>query len=950
MNPFDAGPSSAPSPGWLRQVVGQAPLLAGWLLVLALLPATPAARQSPGAAGRLAEAMAAYQAHDYDGAERLFNEALALAATDRDRRSEAEALRGLGITLIERARYDDADVALQRAFALFALDGNRGGIAKVFGHRATVADLMGRKADALLFARFALAEFEQLADAGERARAARRLLSLVDDPAEYDHLYVTAVDHAKAANDPRLEADLLHHRADRLFVQGRFAEADAELRRAKDLYEGAGDERNLARVLTSLGRLQRAHGAPELALDDFTRAFEIQTRVGDRQGALQSLNAMAVALGHLERHDEALTAYQQALELARQTGSARMVNFQTGNLGGAYLVRGETALAIPLLEVSASQETNGYTRAIRYSQVAEARFRQRAFAASVAAATEAIDAMRAGSMDERLFGVLHRRALAYQALGEAEPALADAREALATIERVRAQLVPDDFLKRGFHNENQDVYTTVIGLLDGAAEHEQALEVSEQARSRAFLDLLASRGLSQPATASTGPSPTGGAPTAVDPGTAIGEAQMLPMLRGAAGTQGSRPSAPSALPSPKAASSLPLERLLAEGARLRSTVISYWVDREHTIVWVAAPDQPVRSVRVDVTRGRLTRLVRAVWAGIDSSLPPPPPPIAAPSTRTARPAERELDGPSYIAPRRAARELYELLIGPIESALPRAEGSRLTIVPHGPLFRLSFAALLDRRNRYFIERHTLHYAPALSMLEMTGRLRAERLSAPATYLLVGNPASMPLHAGQPLPPLPGAAREVRAIARQLPSSAVTVLAGADATEQAVRDAAPGKRIVHFATHGVVVDEDPLASFLALGTVEGDGADTGRLTAAEVYRLPLDADLVVLSACRTGLGELSADGIVGLTRAFFSAGTPSLVATLWDVVDGPPATLLPDFYRSMQRLDKAAALRAAQLRLLRDLRAGRVMVDTPGGPVALPERPVFWASFVLMGEP
>lgn len=176
------------------------------------------------------------------------------------------------------------------------------------------------------------------------------------------------------------------------------------------------------------------------------------------------------------------------------------------------------------------------------------------------------------------------------------------------------------------------------------------------------------------------------------------------------------------------------------------------------------------------------------------------------------------------------------------------------------------------------------------------------------------------------------------------------MTGPRAGERAVREAAGGKRIVHFATHGVVLDDDPLESFLALSTTGPDTTDDGRLSAREIYDLPLDADLVVLSACRTGIGEVSADGIVGLTRAFFYAGTPSLVATLWDVVDGPPATLLPAFYSALGRLDKASALRAAQLRLLADLRAGRVVVDTPGGPVALPERPVFWASFVLMGEP
>jgi tetratricopeptide (TPR) repeat protein len=515
--------------GWAPHVLVCVVLLTTW-------PAVPAARQSAAASEKLAAAMAAYHADQYETAEALFTDATTLAFVGRDRRAEAEAQRGLGITLIERARFADADLALQRAFALFALEGDRVGIAKVFRHRSVVADVMGREADALLFARLALAEFEHLDEPVERARAAIRLASLVHAPAEHESAIATALAYATAAGDPALEAHVLHQRADRRFVEGRFAEAGEDLARARALYEAAGDQRDLARVLTSLGRLHRAHGAPELAVDDFARAFDIQTRVGDRQGAIQSLNATAIALGHLDRHDEALERYQQALEMARQTGSPRIVNFQTGNLGGAYLARGETALAIPLLEVSAFQETNRYTRAIRFGQLAEARYRQRAFAATLAAATKAIDLMRADRLDERLFGVLNRRALAHDAMGSRDAALEDAREALATIERVRAQLLPDDFLKRGFHNEHQELYATAIELLDRAAHHDEALEASEQARSRAFLDLLASRGVTLPAeVAPAGPAPAGGSAEKGDALVAAsGATTSQPMVRGAA--------------------------------------------------------------------------------------------------------------------------------------------------------------------------------------------------------------------------------------------------------------------------------------------------------------------------------------------------------------------------------------------------------------------------------
>jgi len=110
-------------------------------------------------------------------------------------------------------------------------------------------------------------------------------------------------------------------------------------------------------------------------------------------------------------------------------------------------------------------------------------------------------------------------------------------------------------------------------------------------------------------------------------------------------------------------------------------------------------------------------------------------------------------------------------------------------------------------------------------------------------------------------------------------------------------------------------------------------------------------LVVLSACRSGDGLVTGDGVAALARAFFYAGAPSVVVSVWDVADAPTSRLLPAFYRAwLGGADKANALRAAQLELIRDLRAGRVRTNTPVGEIVIPEDPAFWAGFVLLGEP
>jgi CHAT domain-containing protein len=290
-----------------------------------------------------------------------------------------------------------------------------------------------------------------------------------------------------------------------------------------------------------------------------------------------------------------------------------------------------------------------------------------------------------------------------------------------------------------------------------------------------------------------------------------------------------------------------------------------------------------------------------------------------------------------------------VLIASIRDQLPRTPGALLTIIPHGALMNVSFAALQDRAGRYLLEDYAIHYAPAGAVLQFTAGLRHTDARRGAA-LLVADPSIAARSAlDTPLPPLPGSRQEVARIAALLPRGRVTVLEGGDAAEPRVVAAAAGTSIVHFATHAIVRDDRPNDSYLAFGPAAG--AADGLLTARDVYDLRLRADLVVLSACRSGGGPVTGDGIATFARAFMYAGAPSLVVSLWDVADEPTSRLLPAFYRSwLAGASKARSLRRAQLELLADLRAGNVRVITKAGPVVLPEDPKFWAGFVLIGEP
>ena len=144
------------------------------------------------------------------------------------------------------------------------------------------------------------------------------------------------------------------------------------------------------------------------------------------------------------------------------------------------------------------------------------------------------------------------------------------------------------------------------------------------------------------------------------------------------------------------------------------------------------------------------------------------------------------------------------------------------------------------------------------------------------------------------------------------------------------------KYVHFATHGLIDEEKPDLSSLVL-TRNENSSDDGLLQATEIFNLNLHADLVVLSACQTGLGKLvRGEGMIGLTRAFMYAGAPSVLASLWSVSDISTATLMGAFYENLinKNLNKTDALRKAQLTMIRDEKFAH---------------PFYWAPFIIIGD-
>ena len=297
-------------------------------------------------------------------------------------------------------------------------------------------------------------------------------------------------------------------------------------------------------------------------------------------------------------------------------------------------------------------------------------------------------------------------------------------------------------------------------------------------------------------------------------------------------------------------------------------------------------------------------------------------------------------------------QLHEVLIEPIAQWLPTDDQQRVIFIPHRELFRIPFAALQDREGNYLIQKHTILTAPSIQSLELARQHRTRIQSMNTTdALIVGNP-NFPdtLTTAYGWQPLPGAEREARKVSTHLSQhlgKSPTVLLHDQATETQVKEQLHTARFIHLATHGNLVSVNEKAglpgvqhSFLpGLLALAASDQDDGSLIADELRHItrnnPLNAELVVLSACQTGQGRVTSDGVDGLSRTLLTAGVPTLLVSLWNASDHHTVSLMDEFYRQFLEEDQnnAQALRLAMLQMIEQ------------GD----NNPQYWAAFTLVGQ-
>jgi CHAT domain-containing protein/tetratricopeptide (TPR) repeat protein len=924
-------------------------------------------------------ARAAARQQPAEGA-RLFESALDLARELGDPSAEAVAVQRQAESFPGSLRLESLRAALEIRRQL----GDEGGQAHLLYLVGYYHERRGEIADAVDSYRQALSlhwrtddEYGQAVTLGELGVL---FGGLGDSDRALDYLDVSFA-RGQEAGALDLQAFALRERASIDMDLGELQAAHDEYARVHGLLSTAGPRATAgsateaAWALDGLAVSLLYMGQPEKARQWYGEELSAFEALQDPKGRAYALLGLGSSFEGEHQPGRALEYFQEALSIIRASGLRQVEGLALYDLGKAHRELGQPLQAIAELEAAFALEAAD--RPVRQAQTqielatayreagkraaAEAAFQHAAQLGGAAPLVEA--AAQAGLA--RLRRDRGDLAAARSAIGRA----------LAITEELRSGVVRPDqrvtFLaaRRGYF----ELYVDLLMRLDRqqrAAGHDvEALAASEQARARGLLDLLAKERVNV----------RQGIPAELKRReTEIGERIARLQTRLWSSRQ--------ALPDAEAQR---LRRDLEQAEEAEKELDAEMRRREPAYAAVRAPET-LPLPRIQGLLDERTALLE-FFVGDEGSylfvvtregLAVHPLPSRRQLDPLVESVRNAVGSDSRLRARHYTQDAYQLYRQLLLPAAGELRGKpRLVVAADGPLYSLSFEALLTaavqdgglpRRDLpYLIRERSVSYVPSASVLAQLTAGRAAAGDAPAAgklFVGFGDPARAPAAAQesggaatsdsgcaaasgpalergsgvapaglvQP-PPLPAARDEVCRIARLFGADQAAVFLGSQASEENVKASAVVRsaRILHFAAHGLLDEDHPDLSGLQL-THAGDSAEDGLLQVREIFNLQLRADLVVLSACQSGLGrEVSGEGLIGMTRAFLYAGASSVVVSLWQVDDVSTSDLMVGFYSQLKAgLDRSDALRNAKLELIERSRYWH---------------PYFWAPFILVGK-
>jgi CHAT domain-containing protein/Flp pilus assembly protein TadD len=901
-----------------------------------------------------------------------YNQALLLERALGDK-LEAGTLNNIGLAYLQLAEWQKALDYFNQALPLARALGDRAGEPTMLLNIGQAHSYLGEQQKALDYFNQALNLARARGDRSTEALALHNIATeyvQLGEPQKALDYYIQVLPLERALGNRSPEALTLNNIG---LAYGKLGEPQKALDyyiQALPLERALGERSTEALTLNNIGMTYFSLGEQQKALEYYNQALSLARAVRDRTTEALALNNIAIAYFQLSEQQKALDYYIQALALERALGARTGEALTLNNIGSAYNLLGEPLKALDYylqalaLERALGDRSGEATTLVNfgffYERLGERQKALDCYNQALAFARE-IGERTTEAQSLALKARLERRA------GYVAAARADNQAALNIVETLRRSLASQE-LRTSYFSSLQDFYELQIDILmDLQSRHPEggyerlALETSERRRARSLLETLAEadadirqgvgadllereRNLQQLIDAKSQAGLKKDVDTLLDQYRDV-EAQI-------------RASSPryAALTQPRPLSWKEIQQLLDPDTLL----LEYSLGDDRSYLWAVTPDS--LTTYSLPPRQEIESQARELGALL------------------TRPTARSIDQIYDVM-----AKLSQVVLAPAASQLA---GKRLVIVPDGALSYIPFGVLpapavgktASHPEPPLTAEHEIVYLPSASTLavlrrEIQGRTPPPKLLAiladpvfesederVRTLTVTSNIAATNQQAQDTTVELAriqltrsvkesGVTREggisrllftrqeADAIASLVPSGMrLENLDFAASKEAATSPALSQYRMLHFATHGLLNSEHPELSGVVLSLVDEKGSPVdGFLRLHDIYNLKLPADLVVLSACETGLGkEIQGEGLIGLTRGFMYAGTPRVVVSLWNVNDQATAELMKRFYRAMlvDGLRPAAALRSAQMELRNDSRWSA---------------PFYWAGFVLQGE-
>ena len=736
--------------------------------------------------------------------------------------------------------------------------------------------------------------------------------------------------------------------------------------------------------------------------DDYSRAFTnvalgwALLHLADYEGAMRSFNlalqlsrpsksvrieafaTYGLGWAHAFRgeYDGALQRFSEALKLQRDANNARGEALNLTGIGKVELLMGHKERAqdylTRALERLPDTKPNVLVRADILSNLGWVSRSLNENSIALDYFNRALPLRRGDRIGEAttLYGI----STISQRLGRFEESIAAIEDALAIIESLRTRGL-NQGLRLSYFASIQDYYDFYIYLLmrldklrPGQGYATKALHVCERARARNLIDLLAEsqidlrhgvdalvlaaeRRIDQELSAAVGrqyqkqSDPTGDESSEQVRNLISQRETLRAQIREASPSY-------AAVVEPQPLTAREIQQAVLDD---ETVLLEYALGEDESYLWIVTVQELFSyrlAGRVDIER--LVRSLNELLLARNQIVPNE-------SVAKKRSRIREADIHASLT----SQQLGQILLGPIAG---RFAGKRLLIVAPDVLQYVPFAALIDPASPTtpLINNHELVMLPSATTLAVLRAHIKNRIAQPNLVAAFGDPvfaagdervvSNSSQKRGTPTSTsatatsaAPNATTFSRLLSSRWEATQITSMVSAKdrklfldfgaSRQAAIDDEISHFQFIHFATHAIVNNQHPELSGIVLSMVDKNGRpQNGFLSAHEIFDLKLPAELVVLSACRTGLGkEFKGEGLVGLTRAFMYAGAPRIVVSIWDVDDKPTSELMVRFYRHMLGSEKfrpVGALRAAQLEMSRDPRW---------------RSPYFWAPFVLQGE-